>query len=171
MIGTSGHTLRATTSGDREIVTALLEASYQRLLAADYDPRLLARALPLMTKANPRLLESGTYYVVETRDGSAVGCGGWTLEVPGGGASSRGVGHIRHFAIHPEWTRQGIGKALLRHCIEEARALGIGQLECLSTLTAIAFYESAGFIPVAKTEVQMSPTVTFPSLLMRFEFL
>ena len=170
MIGTSGHTLRATTSGDDDIVTALLEASYPRLLAADYDPRLLARALPLMTKANPRLLASGTYYLVETSVGSAVGCGGWTLEAPGGGASRRGVGHIRHFAIHADWTRQGIGKALLRHCIEEARALGVGKLECLSTLTAIAFYESAGFVPVAKAAVQMSPAVTLPSLLMRLEF-
>ena len=157
MIGTSGHTLRAATSGDDEIVTALLEASYPRLLATDYDPRLLARALPLMTKANPQLLASGTYYLVETRVGSAVGCGGWTLEAPGGGASRRGVGHIRHFAIHADWTRQGIGKALLRHCIEEARALGIRKLECLSTLTAIALYESAASFPWQRLQCRCHP--------------
>ena len=166
MSGDDGYSLRPATPGDGEAVSALLEASYPRLLAPDYDARLLAVALPLMTRANPRLLASGTYYVAETGSDAVVGCGGWTVEAPGGG-SRPGVGHIRHFAIHPEWTRRGIGRALLDRCVEEVRAHGIRNLECFSTLTAEAFYRSAGFATVGPVDVPMSPTVAFPGVHMR----
>jgi GNAT superfamily N-acetyltransferase len=161
------YSLRAATPGDGEAVSALLEASYPQLLAPDYDARLLAAALPLMTRANPRLLASGTYYVAEARGDAVVGCGGWSVEAPGGGDSKPGTAHIRHFATHPEWTRRGIGRALLKRCLEEARAQGVGNLECLSTLTAEAFYHSAGFVTVGPVDVPMSPTVGLPSVRMR----
>jgi hypothetical protein len=41
-------------------VTALLEASYISQLEGGYSQLVLAKALPLMTRANPRLLGSGT---------------------------------------------------------------------------------------------------------------
>jgi|SRR5262245_15065196 len=167
MSRTDAYTLRAATPGDAAAVSALLEASYPQLLAPDYDPRLLAAALPLMTKANPQLLASGTYYVAEASSETLVGCGGWTTEAPGGGASTPGVGHVRHFAVHPEWTRRGIGHALLNRCLEGARARGIETLECLSTLTAQAFYRAAGFVTVGPLDVPMSQTVMLPGILMR----
>ena len=161
------YSLRAATPGDGSAVSALLEASYPQLLAPDYDPRLLAAALPLMTKANPRLLASRTYYVAETGGDAVVGCGGWTVEAPGGGESRPGIGHIRHFAIHPGWTRRGIGRALLDRCVEEARVQGVRNLECFSTLTAEAFYRAAGFVTVGPVDVPMSPTIALPSVHMR----
>src|SRR5262245_61663382 len=167
MSGNDAYSLRAARRVDAAAVSALLEASYPQLLAPDYDPRLLAAALPLMTKANPRLLASGTYYVAQAAGEAIVGCGGWTIEAPGGGESPSGVGHIRHFAVHPQWIRRGIGKALLDCCLEEARARGFEALECLSTLTAEAFYRSAGFVVVGPLDVPMSATVMLPGVRMR----
>jgi len=167
MSGVGEHALRVATPGDDETVSALLSASYKRLLAPDYDPHILAAALPLMTKANPRLLASGTYYVVVADGGATIGCGGWTVEAPGGGESRPGVGHIRHFAVHPDRARRGVGQTMLKRCFEEASARGLATLECYSTLTAAPFYESAGFIPVTRIAVQMSPAVALPSILMR----
>jgi hypothetical protein len=66
MSGIGEYALRVAAPGDNETVSALLSASYKRLLAPDYEPCILAAALPLMTRANPRLLESGTYYVAVT---------------------------------------------------------------------------------------------------------
>src|SRR5262245_19657546 len=132
MSGNDAYSLRAARRDDAAAVSALLEASYRQLLAPDYDPRLLAVALPLMIRANPRLLASGTYDVAQAAGEAIVGCGGWTMEAAGGGESTPGVGHIRHFAIHPDWTRRGIGRALLDRCLEEARASGIETLECFS---------------------------------------
>jgi hypothetical protein len=41
---------------DMDAVTSLLEASYSNLLTLRYDPEALAKALPIVTKANTRLL-------------------------------------------------------------------------------------------------------------------
>ena len=154
---------------DSDAVGALLVASYSSLLKASYDSDLLARALPHITKANPTLLACGTYYVAETKLGDVVGCGGWTPEMPGTGEITEGEAHIRHFATHPEWTRQGIGIALLAHCIDVARSLGIRKLHSFSTLNAERFYRAAGFYPVRPIDVQLGPDVTFPSVLMSSE--
>ena len=161
------YSVRVAGPGDNKPVSDLLSASYPVLLAQDYDPRLLSAALPLMTNANPRLLASGTYYVAVTGGGAVIGCGGWTAEAPGGGESKPGIGHIRHFAVHPDWTRRGVGLALLNRCIEEAQSRSVGTLECFSTLTAESFYRSAGFVAVGAIDVPMSPAVALPSLLMR----
>lgn len=80
MSGIGEYALRVAAPGDNETVSALLSASYKRLLVPDYEPCILAAALPLMTRANPRLLESGTYYVAVTASGTIIGCGGWTVE-------------------------------------------------------------------------------------------
>jgi GNAT superfamily N-acetyltransferase len=83
-------------------------------MKAGYDAFFLSAALPLMTRANPTLLQSGTYYLSETQDGTIIGCGGWTFERPGGGEVVPGLVHIRHFATHPDWIGRGIGTALVR---------------------------------------------------------
>ena len=60
--------LRVATPADLAAVDALLARSYPRLLAADYPPSVLVTALPLISRARPELLASGTYYVVEDGD-------------------------------------------------------------------------------------------------------
>lgn len=152
-----------------DAVGALLRSSYSSLLKASYDSDLLARALPHMIKPNPTLLASGSYYVAETARGDVVGCGGWTLEMPGSGEITEGEAHIRHFATHPECTRQGIGSALLARCISDARSAGIRKLHSFSTLNAERFYRAAGFTTVGPIDVQLGPSMTFPGVLMSRE--
>jgi N-acetylglutamate synthase-like GNAT family acetyltransferase len=136
------------------------------LLTARYDSDTLARALPHLTKANPTLLACGTYYVTEREPGNLVGCGGWTAAKPGSGEITEGEAHIRHFATHPEWTRRGVGSALLSRCISDAQSLGIRKLHCFSTLNAERFYRAAGFDTVGPIDVQLGPSMTFPGVLM-----
>jgi GNAT superfamily N-acetyltransferase len=98
-----------------------------------------------MTIAQPTLLRSGTYYLAETSGGILVGCGGWSIERPGSGEVLAGVAHIRHFCVHPEWTRQGVGRALYTRCRDDARDFGVTVLECYSTLNGEPFYAALGF--------------------------
>ncbi len=163
----AAFTIRPAVPADSEAVSAVLYASYSTLLAGDYDMELLAKALPMMSKANPRLLECGTYYVAETIDQRIAGCGGWTRERPGTNKTENGVGHIRHFATDPGFLRQGIGNALLARCIEESETHGIQTLECFSTLSAEAFYAAAGFQTFGRFDVEFPNSVKFPSLHMR----
>ena len=102
--------IRVARIADFDAVGALLVASYSSLLASCYDHDLLRRALPHITRANPTLLASGTYYVTEMEPSKLVGCGGWTTANPENGEIIDGEAHIRHFATHPEWARQGSRK-------------------------------------------------------------
>jgi N-acetylglutamate synthase-like GNAT family acetyltransferase len=154
---------------DSDGVGALLVVSYSSLLAAWYDNDMLARALPHLTKANPTLLACGTYYVAERESGNLVGCGGWTMAKPGSGEIIDGEAHLRHFATHPDWTRQGIGGALLARSIGDARSQGIRKLHCFSTLNAERFYRAAGFKTVGPIDLQLGPSMTFPGILMTCE--
>jgi N-acetylglutamate synthase-like GNAT family acetyltransferase len=159
--------IRAAIPADTDAVSILLEASYSRLLVTSYDSNILRLALPYMIKSNPALLDSGTYYVAETTPGILVGCGGWTAAKPGSGEITEGEAHIRHFAIHPEWTRRGIGTSLLDRCIRDARLFGISKLHCFSTLNAAPFYRASGFDTIGSIDVPMGST--FPAVLMKCE--
>src|SRR5262245_349084 len=165
---TANVSLRVACLEDADAVSALLRLSYPELLAASYPPELLAAALPYMTRANPRLLGSGTYYLAEAEGGALAGCGGWTLERPGapGDPIDPALGHIRHFGTHPAWVRRGIARRLLDHCIAEARGAGVRRLECYSTLGGEAFYRSLGFAPIETFAVAMGEGVLVPSIRM-----
>jgi hypothetical protein len=123
-----------------------------------------------MTRANSALLTSGTYCVAERQpsnsNSNSIGCGGWTTVCPGSEEIIEGEAHIRHFAIHPEWVRRGIGTSLLTRCFSDARRLGIRKLHCFSTLNAELFYRASGFDTVGPIDVPMGPSLTFPGVLM-----
>lgn len=161
--------IRATTLTDSDAVTALFAASYPVLLAPFYDAAVLGTALPLMTKAQPQLLASGTFYVAEAGDGRIVSCGGWTLEQPGTALVQTGLAHIRHFATHPEHTRRGHARAVMQRCLADAAARGVRSLECQSTRAAEGFYAASGFKTVRAIDVQLPRDVLFPAILMRCE--
>jgi len=168
-LSTDPFLVRTARPTDTNAVGILLETCYSQLLPASYDRNLLRNALPYMIKANPMLLESGTYYVAETEPGILVGCGGWTAANPGSGEIIEGEAHVRHFAIHSEWVRRGVGTSLLARCIRDARPLGICTLHCISTLNAEPFYRAAGFETIGPIDVPMGPIVAFPAVLMKYD--
>ncbi|MGE0811954.1 MAG: ribosomal protein S18-alanine N-acetyltransferase [Vicinamibacterales bacterium] len=56
--------------------------------------------------------------------------------------------HVNNFAVHPDWRRRGVGRALLHHVLAAASAMGAPRatLEVrASNLPAIALYEGGGF--------------------------
>jgi len=154
--------VRVATPGDEAAVGKLLAATYPRLMAPGYEPDVLAAALPAMIKANPALLASGTYYLAETPEGAVVGCGGWTHDRPGGASPetdasppSDAAGHIRHFATHPDWLRQGIGRKLFERCAADAVSDGVRRFECYASLVAVAFYARMGFSVVGPRSIPL----------------
>jgi N-acetylglutamate synthase-like GNAT family acetyltransferase len=151
---------------DAGLISEVLVASYPVLMAGAYDAPLLERALPLMTRANPKMLESGTYYVAEI-DGEPVGCGGWTFEEPGSGTLEAGVAHIRHFGVSEHFVGRGVGRALFDRCLVEAQRSGVRQMECYSSLNGEPFYSALGYSTVRFIDVQMGAELVFSSIHMR----
>ena len=136
--------IRQTTLADLDMLSALITASYATLDDGSYDRAQLTAAMPFMSKANPKLVGSGTYYVVEA-GGVPAACGGWGFPAPWTGEIVDGVGHIRHFATHPDFKRRGLAGRLLAHCLAEARSQGVTLMKSQASLPGVPFYESFGF--------------------------
>jgi N-acetylglutamate synthase-like GNAT family acetyltransferase len=161
-----GFLVRIASVEDDDGVTALLGTSYPTLMRGSYEDTVLNAALPFMTVAQPALLQSDSYYVAEISKGTIVGCGGWTKERPASGEITEGVAHIRHFGVHPEWARRGIGRAIYARCCEDATAAGIGRFECYSSINAESFYAALGFERLEEIILEMPGGISFPSIHM-----
>lgn len=162
-----GHTLtlRIAEASDIEALDRLFGQSYPALLKHDYPPSVLVTAVPLISKAQPALIASGSFFVV--CDGQdIVGAGGWTMQAPGGRPGTRGIGHVRHVVTDHRRTREGIGRSLLDHIVLQAHASGMTQLHCQSTRSAVPFYEAMGFDAQGDIDIELRPGITFPAVFM-----
>ena len=159
-------TIRPTTARDLPRVDALLQASYPTLLKPDYAPSVLVTALPLIARANPALLRSGSYYLAEDADGHALAAGGWSHTGPQGGVGPRDLGHVRHVVTHPDAARRGLAAAILSRVFLDARAAGLTWMLAMSTRTAVPFYRAMGFEDRAEVEIMLRPGVAFPAVEM-----
>jgi GNAT superfamily N-acetyltransferase len=162
-------TLRVTNMADEAAVSELLYVSYATLLAADYDAELLGKLLPIVGKAQPRLLTSGTFFAAQDETGLLLGCGGWTRQIPGTENVTPGEAHVRHFATHPDAARKGVGGAILQRCIDEARQDGNIMLHSAASLTAEPFYAAFGFQTLDYELDDMPGGLKMPGARMRLD--
>ena len=165
---TDTFTVRPTRPSDLPEIDALLARAYPSLLKPHYSPSVLVMAIPHISKAQPKLLASGTYFAVQDKGARIVGAGGWTATEPGSvGNSTRNTGHIRHVVTDPDVVRQGIGRRLMDGVFDSARAAGILRLNCLSTLMAVPFYAACGFKEEGPVAVTLRPGIDFPAVRMQ----
>lgn len=159
-------TLHIASEADAADIQALLQTCYPPLMAEAYPPEILLAALPLMTLANPTLLASGRYHLARDATGRLLGAGGWSPEDPASKEVVPELGHIRHFAVLPEATGQGIGRALFDQCLRQSQQAGITAFNCYSSLNAEGFYAALGFADQGPVSVPMGKAGFFPALLM-----
>lgn len=113
------------------------------------------------------LIDDGTYFVIEATadDGrTLVGCGGWgkrrTLY---GGNNTLGrddtlsdpktePARIRAMYTHPEWTRRGIGRLLLKLGEDAARKAGFKTIQLGSTVPGEPLYVACGYREIERAE-------------------
>ncbi len=163
---TTTYAIRLATPADLAAVDALLASSYPRLLARDYPPSVLVTALPVISRARPELLASGSYFLAEAPDGAIVGAGGWTAGAPSDGRVRNRTGQIRHVVTDHRHTRRGIAAAIMAQVFDQATRAGVRRMGCLATRTAVPFYASLGFRAVGPIEVTLRPGISFPAVQM-----
>ena len=169
--------LRPAASQDVASLRVLIRESVLGLSGGDYSGDQLAGALEHLFGVDTRLIEDGTYYVVES-ESAPIACGGWSRRRTLFGGDqyadrsddrldpAKEPARIRAFFVHPAWARRGVARLLLAECRRAAQSEGFRRLELMATLTGIPFYEREGFSIVERRDLSLPGGVSFPLALM-----
>jgi len=169
--------LRLATLDDVPALTVLIEQSVHVLQASTYTPAQMDGALGTLLGVDRQLILDGTYFVVEVNEQLAA-CGGWSKRAALFGSDA--VTHtqpqlldpavdaarIRAFFVHPDFSRQGIGTALLRASEEAARAAGFTRCEMGATLAGVPLYLKHGYGIDERIEVPLPNGERLPIIRM-----
>jgi GNAT superfamily N-acetyltransferase len=153
-------TSRLATPADVPALTPLVDAAIGRLLSPWLDAAQVEASRAIMG-LDTRLVDDGTYFLVEDdRDGTPAlaGCGGWSRRATlYGGDHTAGrddalldpatqPARIRAMYTHPDHTRRGVGRLVLRLCEAAAAAEGFTRVELMATVAGRPLYEAAGYL-------------------------
>ncbi|ADB35658.1 GCN5-related N-acetyltransferase [Kribbella flavida DSM 17836] len=167
---------RLAVPADAAAVAELMRASVVELFPAYYDERQTASAAVHIAALDLALIEDGTYYVHEVA-GEIVACGGWSrrnklYNGTDAGADARLLdpatepGRIRAMFVRADWTRRGLGRAILAACVTAAKAEGFTRLALMATLPGVPLYKSFGFTEVEPAELTMPDGVVLGGVAM-----
>jgi len=165
------------TRDDVDVMTEVMRASVLALFPGFYDEQQTASAAVHVAHVDAMLVDDGTYFVHEV-DGGIVACGGWSRRgrlFTGGDDRddddrlldpSTEAAHIRAMFVRPDWTRRGLGRAILQAGHDAARAEGFRRLDLGATLPGVALYRAFGFREVEPFKVTMPDGVTLDAVAM-----
>jgi GNAT superfamily N-acetyltransferase len=142
-----------------------------------YDERQTASAAVHIGDLDLTLVEDRTYFVHEAGD-EIVACGGWSrrdrLYTGSGDAAGDArlldprtePARIRAMFVRGDWTRRGLGRAILDACEQAARAEGFTMLSLMATLPGEPLYRAYGFRELERTLLTMPDGVTIEGVAM-----
>lgn len=171
--------VRPAVLADAPAISDLIDASIRGIGAERYDPRQIESSLAHLFGVDTRMIEDGTYYVVEEPDGRIVGAGGWSRRrTPFGGDQAshfrdaglrepgRDAAVIRAFYVHPDRARRGIGRLLMEASEGAAQAEGYRRFELVATLTGIPLYAACGYQEVEPVGIELPDGVVIEAVRM-----
>jgi len=152
---------------DAPVIAQLMRTSVLELFPRFYDERQVASAELYIARLDEQLIADGTYFVHEA-GAEIVACGGWSrrhrLHAGAGAAADDdrlldpGVepARVRAMFVRADWTRRGLGRAILESCEHAARAEGFTVLSLMATLPGEQLYRAFGFRELSR------PMLTLP---------
>jgi GNAT superfamily N-acetyltransferase len=154
-----------------------MRASILALFPRFYDERQTASAAVHIGDLDLMLVEDRTYFVHEAGD-EIVACGGWSrrdrLYTGSGDAAGDArpldartePARVRAMFVRGDWTRRGLGRAILESCEHAARAEGFAVLSLMATLPGEPLYRAYGFRELERTLLTMPDGVTIEGVAM-----
>jgi len=170
-LGLSPPTQRLALESDADAISELMRASVLDLFPRFYDERQTASAAVHIAHLEMQLIEDRTYFVHET-GGEIVACGGWSRRsklYTGSGAGDDDErlldpetepARVRAMFVRRDWTRRGLGRAILESCERAARDEGFKSLVLGATLPGEPLYRAFGFREVERFMVTMPDGVS-----------
>jgi GNAT superfamily N-acetyltransferase len=174
--------LRRAVPTDVPAIGALMRQSVLDVFPAFHDERETAAAAHYLTEPDTVLIDDGTYFVHES-DGQIIACGGWSKRdklYTGSGATpsddrlldpATEPARVRAMFVHGDWTRRGLGRAILARCEQAARADGFGALVLMATLPGVPLYRSFGFRELSRTRLPLPNGVILDGVSMEYPLL
>jgi GNAT superfamily N-acetyltransferase len=162
---------------DVERIGTLMHASILELFPRFYDERQTASSAIYIAEPDLTLIDDGTYYLHET-DGEIVACGGWSKrdKLYTGSGEAAGSARLLDPATEParvramftrsDWTRRGLGRAILDACERDARAAGFQTLALMATLPGEQLYRAYGFRETGRTMLRLPDGVEVAGVQM-----
>jgi GNAT superfamily N-acetyltransferase len=162
---------------DAPQIAELMRASVLELFPRFYDERQTASAAVHIAHIDLQLIEDGTYYVRE-EDGEVVACGGWSRRnklFSGRGDSGDDArrldpatepARVRAMFVRSDWTRRGLGRAILERCERDAAAEGFTSFVLGATLPGEPLYRAFGFVEEERFQLTMPDGVTVECVAM-----
>jgi len=124
-----------------------------------------------------QLVADRTYFVIET-PGQIAGCGGWSRRATlyGGDHSTAlrnaalldpatDAARVRAMYTHPDFTRQGVGRMILKLCEAAAAAEGFRAVQLMATLSGEPLYRACGYQEIERV-VSRTDIGDVPLILM-----
>lgn len=174
------YVIRKATLGDRPAIEDLIKMSARSLSRDDYSERQIEAAVASVFGVDTDLILDATYFVAD-REGTLIGCGGWSKRrtlFGGDRYAERDSGElapetesakIRAFFVHPEYARRGVGRAILSACESEARAQGFRSVELMATLPGVNLYRACGYEGDERVEYEIDDDVRIEFVPMKKE--
>ncbi len=168
---------RLAVTADIEQVSTLMRRSVRELFPAYYDERQTASAEIYVAALDTVLIDDGTYYVHEA-GGEIVACGGWSrrnrLHAGAGEADDdtrlldprTEPARVRAMFVRSDWTRRGLGRAILESCERAARAEGFTTLALMATLPGEPLYRAFGFAETGRVMIRAPDGVALAGVTM-----
>lgn len=169
---------RLATPADIPALEALIPLSARVLQSGHYSPQQLDGAIGPVFGLDSQLIRDGTYFVAVAGDKIA-GCGGWSFRKTAyGGDHGKPADDtrrdprtepaiIRAFFVHPDFTRRGIGREIVRLSEEAARAAGYAGIEIVATLAGEPLYAACGYAVAGRYDIALTNGLKLPVVRMQ----
>ena len=171
--------LRLAVEADVPGIAALMRQSVIDVFPHFHDEVETAAAATYLTEPDTVLIVDGTYFVYEAA-GEIVACGGWSIRdklYTGSGAAptddrlldpATEPARVRAMFVRGDWTRRGLGRAILDRCAQAARAKGFGKLVLMATLPGVPLYRSFGFRALGTAHLALPNGVVLDGVSMEY---
>jgi GNAT superfamily N-acetyltransferase len=152
--------------------------SARGLFPAFYTETQTASGVEHIAHLDTMLVGDRTYFVHD-HDGALVACGGWSRrgKLYAGAATDADderlldprtePARVRAMFVRPDWTRRGLGRALLRACEQAAAVEGFRELALMATLPGVPLYEACGYTAVNRVVITLPDNVEVGGVEMR----
>jgi GNAT superfamily N-acetyltransferase len=168
---------RLAVESDAPRISELMRSSVLELFPHFYDQQQTASAAVHIAHLDMQLIEDGTYFVHEAAD-EIVACGGWSrrnklYSGPGDRDDddrpldpNTEPARVRAMFVRGDWTRRGIGRAILESCERDARDEGFKSFVLGATLPGEPLYRAFGFREVERFDLTMPDGVAVVCVAM-----